>query len=221
MLLKINSKKYLSYSLLSLLSLLSLVFINKIDETNGMPILKLLKSNSHDKIINNNNNINNININININKINDTNNDEIIKPKLYNNNGKTEINNNYNNEIERIKTTEVLDKNYTINGTIIKQSIIYDMTINNFIGEVIIYYNNTYHKHYKHYYCKINIIIPTQVNASYITEYIYYYYNFDKKINLICNDYNCLELFNYNRNTNQNAYYKCTILDTIQLKDEL
>ena len=211
-------KKYLLYSLLSLLSLL---FINKIDETNGMPILKLLKSNSHDKIINNNN-INNININININKINDTNNDEIIKPKLYNNNNddtiKTKINNNYNNEIERIKTTEVLDKNYTINGTIIKQSIIYDDTINNFIGEVLIYYNNTYHNHH---YCKIHIIIPNQLNASYIHKYIYYYYDFNKKIKLICNYYDCLELFKYNKNTNQNVYYKCTILDTIKLKDEL
>jgi hypothetical protein len=179
---KLYCKKYLLHSLLSvlsLLSLLSLIFINKIDKTNGMPILKLLKTNSSDKIIN-----------------------------------------NYNNEIERIKTTEVLDKNYTINGTIIKQSIIYDDTLNNFIGEVLIYYNNTYHKNHKHFYCKINIIIPTQVNASYITEYIYYYYNFDKTITLICNEYDCLELFNYNGSTNQNVYYKCNILDNIQLKDE-
>ena len=210
------NKKYLFYSLLSLLSvssLLSLLFINKIDKINGIPVLKLLKSMNSSKIINNNINSNNINSTINSNKINDTNNDETIKTKL---------NNNYTNEIERINTTEGLDKNYTINGTIngtiVKQSVIYDMSINNFIGEVIIYYNTTYHKHH---YCKINIIISTQVNLLYISEYMYYYYNFDKNINLICNDYDCVESFNYNRNIEKNKYYKCNILNNIQIKDEL
>ena len=108
--------------------------------------------------------------------------------------------------------------NQCFTNNIIKQSIIYDNTINNFIGEALIYYNNTYHNHH---YCKIHIIIPNQLNASYIRKYIYYYYDFNRNVKLICNYYDCLELFKYNKNTNQNVYYKCTILDTIKLKDEL
>ena len=50
---KINFKKYVFYSLLSLLSFVSLVLITKLDKTNGMPILQLVKSISPDKIINN------------------------------------------------------------------------------------------------------------------------------------------------------------------------
>jgi len=206
-----NLKRYI------LLSFIGLLCINNISKTNGTSILKLVKYNdeetnekSNEELSNKNNynqnNINNhININININKINET--TEIINEK-----------NTKNNNVERIETKEILGKNYTTIGNIVKQSIIYDKNINNFLGEVIIHYNNTYHNHH---YCKINIVISKKINVMYIRKYIYNFYNFDRKIKLICNYYDCLELFDYKKDINQNEFYKCNILDTIQLKDEL
>ena len=204
-------KKYI------VLSFISLLCINNISKTNGTSILKLVKYNdeetnekSNEELSNKNNynqnNINNhININININKINET--TEIINEK-----------NTKNNNVERIETKEILGKNYTTIGNIVKQSIIYDKNINNFLGEIIINYNNSYHNHH---YCKINIVISKKINVMYIRKYIYNFYNFDRQIKLICNYYDCLELFNYKKDINQNEFYKCNILDTIQLKDEL
>ena len=120
--------------------------------------------------------------------------------------------------MERIETKEILDKNYTVIGSIVKQSIIYDKNINNFLGEVIIHYNNIYHYHN---YCKINIVISKKINVMYIRKYIYNIYNFDRQIKLICNYYDCLELFGYKTNINKNEFYKCNILDNTQIKDEL
>jgi len=206
-----NLKRYI------LLSFIGLLCINNISKTNGTSILKLVKYNdeetnekSNEELSNKNNynqnNINNhININININKINET--TEIINEK-----------NTKNNNVERIETKEILGKNYTTIGNIVKQSIIYDKNINNFLGEIIINYNNSYHNHH---YCKINIVISKKINVMYIRKYIYNFYNFDRQIKLICNYYDCLELFNYKKDINQNEFYKCNILDTIQLKDEL
>jgi len=214
----LNLKKYI------VLSLIGLLCINNINKINGASILKLVRYNneetnekSNEELSNKNNynqnNINNhININININKINET--TEII-------NETTEIinkKNTKNNNVERIETKEILGKNYTTIGSIVKQSIIYDRKQNNFLGEIIINYNNSYHNHH---YCKINIVISEKINVMYIRKYIYNFYNFDRQIKLICNYYDCLELFNYKKDINQNEFYKCNILDTIQLKDEL
>ena len=213
-----NLKRYI------VLSVIGLLCINNINKTNGASILKLVKYNnketnekSNEELSNKNNynqnNINNhININININKINET--TEII-------NETTEIineKNTKNNNVERIETKERLGKNYTTIGSIVKQSIIYDRQKNNFLGEIIINYNNSYHNHH---YCKINIVISKKINVMYIRKYIYNFYNFERQIKLVCNYYDCLELFNYKKDINQNEFYKCNILDTIQLKDEL
>jgi len=218
----LNLKRYILFSFIGLLC------INNINKINGASILKLVRYNneetnekSNEELSNKNNynqnNINNhININININKINETINEttEII-------NETTEIinkKNTKNNNVERIETKEILGKNYTTIGSIFKQSIIYDRKQNNFLGEIIINYNNSYHNHH---YCKINIVISKKINVMYIRKYIYNFYNFDRQIKLICNYYDCLELFNYKKDINQNEFYKCNILDTIQLKDEL
>jgi len=178
----------------------------------------------------NQNNINNhININININKVNDTKNNKKIDIDINNKNNKTTelineinqnqvLNENQNNKVDRVETKEILDKNYTVIGSVVKQSIIYNKHINNFLGEVIIHYNNIYHNHH---YCKINIVISKKINVMYIRKYIYNFYNFNRQINLICNYYDCLELFNYKTDINQDEFYKCNILNTIQLKDEL
>ena len=221
---KNNFKRIKLYIVLSFIGLLC---INNINKTNGASILKLVKYNnkeSNEESTNkhnyNQNNINNhININININKVNDTKNNKKIENDI--NNKTTEIiNEKYieNNNMERIETKEILDKNYTVIGSIVKQSIIYDKNINNFLGEVIIHYNNIYHNHH---YCKINIVISKKINVMYIRKYIYNFYNFNRQINLICNYYDCLELFNYKTDINQDEFYKCNILNTIQLKDEL
>lgn len=228
-----NLKRYI------LLSFIGLLCINNISKTNGTSILKLVKYNdeetnvkSNEELSNKNNynqnNINNhININININKINNTKNDKTIETNINNENNKTieiinEINQNQvlnqNNKIERLDSKEILDKNYTVFGNIVKQSIIYDRQKNNFLGEIIINYNNSYHYHH---YCKINIVILKKINVMYIRKYIYNFYNFDRQIKLICNYYDCIELFNYQTDSNQNEFYKCNILNTIQLKDEL
>ena len=214
----LNLKRYILFSFIGLLC------INNINKINGASILKLVRYNneetnekSNEELSNKNNynqnNINNhININININKINET--TEII-------NETTEIinkKNTKNNNVERIETKEILGKNYTTIGSIVKQSIIYDRKQNNFLGEIIINYNNSYHNHH---YCKINIVISKKINVMYIRKYIYNFYNFERQIKLVCNYYDCLELFNYKKDINQNEFYKCNILDTIQLKDEL
>jgi len=221
---KINNFKITKLKKYIVLYLIGLLCINNINKINGASILKLVRYNneetnekSNEELSNKNNynqnNINNhININININKINET--TEII-------NETTEIineKNTKNNNVERIETKEILGKNYTTIGSIIKQSIIYDRKQNNFLGEIIINYNNSYHNHH---YCKINIVISKKINVMYIRKYIYNFYNFDRQIKLICNYYDCLELFNYKKDINQNEFYKCNILDTIQLKDEL
>ena len=226
-----NLKKYI------VLSFISLLCINNINKINGASILKLVKYNnketnekSNEELSNKNNynqnNINNhININININKVNDTKNNKKIDIDINNKNNKTtelinETNENkiQNNKVERLDSKEILGKNYTTIGNIVKQSIIYDRKQNNFLGEIIINYNNSYHNHH---YCKINIVISEKINVMYIRKYIYNFYNFDRQIKLICNYYDCLELFNYKKDINQNEFYKCNILDTIQLKDEL
>ena len=225
-------KKYI------VLYLIGLLCINNINKINGASILQLIRDNneetnvkSNEELSNKNNynqnNINNhININININKINDTteiinNTTEIINETTEIINETTEIineKNTKNNNVERIETKEILGKNYTVIGNIVKQSIIYDRQKNNFLGEIIINYNNSYHNHH---YCKINIVISKKINVMYIRKYIYNFYNFDRQIKLICNYYDCLELFDYKKDINQNEFYKCNILDTIQLKDEL
>jgi len=227
-----NLKRYI------LLSFIGLLCINNITKINGASILKLVKYNNEETVeaINkhnyNQNNINNhININININKVNDTKNNKKINIDINNKNNKTtelinETNENQilnenkiqNNKVERLDSKETLGKNYTTIGNIVKQSIIYDKNINNFLGEVIIHYNNTYHNHH---YCKINIVISEKINVMYIRKYIYNFYNFNRQIKLVCNYYDCIELFNYKKDINQNKFYKCNILDTIQLKDEL
>jgi len=242
-------KKYIVLCLIGLLSInninktngasiLKLVKYNN-EETNK----ELSNKNNY-----NQNNINNhININININKINET--TEIINETTEIINETTEIinetteiinetteiinetteiinetteiineKNTKNNNVERIETKEILGKNYTTIGSIVKQSIIYDRQKNNFLGEIIINYNNSYHYHH---YCKINIVISKKINVMYIRKYIYNFYNFDRQIKLICNYYDCIELFAYKKDINQNEFYKCNILDTIQLKDEL
>ena len=221
-------KKYIVLCLIGLLS------INNINKTNGASILKLVKYNNEEtnkelsnKNNYNQNNINNhININININKINET--TEIINETTEIINETTEIinetteiiNEKYieNNNKERIETKEILGKNYTTIGSIVKQSIIYDRQKNNFLGEIIINYNNSYHYHH---YCKINIVISKKINVMYIRKYIYNFYNFDRQIKLICNYYDCLELFDYKTDINKNEFYKCNILDNTQIKDEL
>jgi len=228
-----NLKRYI------LLSFIGLLCINNINKINGASILKLVKYNNEEPMEEptnkhnyNQNNINNhININININKVNDTKNNKKINIDINNKNNKTtelinETNENQilnenkiqNNKVERLDSKEILGKNYTTIGNIVKQSIIYDKNINNFLGEVIIHYNNTYHNHH---YCKINIVISEKINVMYIRKYIYNFYNFNRQIKLVCNYYDCLELFNYKKDINQNEFYKCNILDTIQLKDEL
>ena len=236
-----NLKRYI------LLSFIGLLCINNISKTNGTSILKLVKYNdeetnvkSNEELSNKNNynqnnknnynqnNINNhININININKINNTKNDKTIETNINNKNNETleiinEINQNQvlnqNNKIERLDSKEILGKNYTVNGNIVKQSIIYDRQKNNFLGEIIINYNNSYHYHH---YCKINIVISKKINVMYIRKYIYNFYNFERQIKLVCNYYDCLELFDYKTDINQYEFYKCNILNTIQLKDEL
>jgi len=223
----LNLKKYI------VLSLIGLLCINNINKINGASILKLVRYNneetnekSNEELSNKNNynqnNINNhININININKINET--TEIINETtdLINETNENQILNEnkiQNNNVERIETKEILGKNYTTIGSIVKQSIIYDRKQNNFLGEIIINYNNSYHNHH---YCKINIVISKKINVMYIRKYIYNFYNFERQIKLVCNYYDCLELFNYKKDINQNEFYKCNILDTIQLKDEL
>ena len=228
-----NLKRYI------LLSFIGLLCINNISKTNGTSILKLVKYNDeetneklNEELSNKNNynqnNINNhININININKINNTKNDKTIETNINNKNNETleiinEINQNQvlnqNNKIERLDSKEILGKNYTVNGNIVKQSIIYDRQKNNFLGEIIINYNNSYHYHH---YCKINIVISKKINVMYIRKYIYNFYNFERQIKLVCNYYDCLELFDYKTDINQYEFYKCNILNTIQLKDEL
>ena len=223
----LNLKRYILFSFIGLLC------INNINKINGASILKLVRYNneetnekSNEELSNKNNynqnNINNhININININKINET--TEIINEttEIINETNENQILNEnkiQNNKVERLDTKEILGKNYTTIGNIVKQSIIYDRQKNNFLGEIIINYNNTYHNHH---YCKINIVISKKINVMYIRKYIYNFYNFDRQIKLICNYYDCLELFNYKKDINQNEFYKCNILDTIQLKDEL
>jgi len=227
-----NLKRYI------VLSFIGLLCINKI---NGASLLKLVQYNNEEPMAEpmaepmeeptnkknyNQNNINNhININININKVNNTKNDKTIETDINNKNNKnnktSEIINEksiQNNKVDRVETKEILDKNYTVIGSVVKQSIIYNKHINNFLGEVIIHYNNIYHNHH---YCKINIVISKKINVMYIRKYIYNFYNFNRQINLICNYYDCLELFNYKTDINQDEFYKCNILDTIQLKDEL
>ena len=244
---KINNIKISNLKRYILLLFIGLLCINNINKINGASILKLVRYNneetnekSNEELSNKNNynqnNINNhININININKINET--TEIINETTDLINKTTEIINEsteiinetnenqilnenkiQNNKVERLETKEILGKNYTTIGSIVKQSIIYDRQKNNFLGEIIINYNNTYHNHH---YCKINIVISKKINVMYIRKYIYNFYNFDRQIKLICNYYDCLELFNYKKDINQNEFYKCNILDTIQLKDEL
>jgi len=230
-----NSNKTNKYIYICLY-FISLLFINNINKINGVSILKLLNNediteespNNYNQNNKNNININiNNNINININNLNDTKNDKSIDYKL--NNKTTDIlnqtqiqrlneKNSHNNKVERIDKKEILDKKYRVIGNIVKQSIVYDKKINKFLAEIIINYNNSYHNHH---YCKINIIISKQINVEYIHKYIYSFYNFDKEIKLICNYYDCLELFDYKRNVNKNDYYKCNILDNKQIKDEL
>ena len=215
---KINNFKITKLKKYIVLSLIGLLCINNINKINGASILKLVRYNneetnekSNEELSNKNNynqnNINNhININININKINET--TDLI-------NETTEIineKNTKNNNVERIETKEILGKNYTTIGSIVKQSIIYDRKQNNFLGEIIINYNNSYHNHH---YCKINIVISKKINVMYIRKYIYNFYNFDRQIKLICNYYDCLELFNYKKDINQNEFYKCNSLDNI------
>ena len=223
---KINNFKITKLKKYIVLYLIGLLCINNINKINGASILKLVRYNNeetNEKSIEelsnknnyNQNNINNhININININKINET--TEIINET--NENQILNENKIQNNKVERLDTKEILGKNYTTIGSIVKQSIIYDRKQNNFLGEIIINYNNSYHNHH---YCKINIVISKKINVMYIRKYIYNFYNFDRQIKLICNYYDCLELFNYKKDINQNEFYKCNILDTIQLKDEL
>ena len=223
---KINNFKITKLKKYIVLYLIGLLCINNINKINGASILKLVRYNNeetNEKSIEelsnknnyNQNNINNhININININKINET--TEIINET--NENQILNENKIQNNKVERLDTKEILGKNYTTIGSIVKQSIIYDRKQNNFLGEIIINYNNSYHNHH---YCKINIVISEKINVMYIRKYIYNFYNFDRQIKLICNYYDCLELFNYKKDINQNEFYKCNILDTIQLKDEL
>jgi hypothetical protein len=227
----LNLKRYILFSFIGLLC------INNINKINGASILKLVRYNneetnekSNEELSNKNNynqnNINNhININININKVNDTKNNKKIDIDINNKNNKTtelinETNENkiQNNKVERLDSKEILGKNYTTIGNIVKQSIIYDKNINNFLGEVIIHYNNTYHNHH---YCKINIVISEKINVMYIRKYIYNFYNFDRQIKLVCNYYDCIELFDYKKDMKQYEFYKCNILNTIQLKDEL
>ena len=234
---KINNFKITKLKKYIVLYLIGLLCINNINKINGASILKLVKYNnketnekSNEELSNKNNynqnNINNhININININKVNNTKNDKTIETDINNKNNKnnktSEIINEksiQNNKVDRVETKEILDKNYTVIGSVVKQSIIYNKHINNFLGEVIIHYNNIYHNHH---YCKINIVISKKINVMYIRKYIYNFYNFNRQINLICNYYDCLELFNYKTDINQDEFYKCNILNTIQLKDEL
>ena len=113
------------------------------------------------------------------NTVNDNVNNNVI-----NNNNKHNVNNNDNKIL-----LSLLQNNYTVNATIVKHSIIYNIKTQYYTGEVVLFYNNYYDNHYS---CKIGINIPEQKTALTIRNYIYYNYNLGKIIKMTCNKYECV-----------------------------
>ena len=78
------------------------------------------------------------------------------------------IENEKNNEKmnEYIKNFPELSNNYTLNATIVKMSYILNTNTQEYTGEVIMKYNNTFDNHH---YCKIIVIHPeVHITEEYI-----------------------------------------------------
>ena len=134
--------------------------------------------------------------------------------------------NNKNNHNLRGDNFIIVNNNnyYSINATVIKQSMMYNTNTHFYTGSVILKYNNdndSYH------YCKIDIDIPEQKRNNIIYEFIYKYYNLSKNnIQIYCNNNECIQkLYTYDdTNINDNGKYTeiiCNILSSKQLNDEL
>ena len=124
---------------------------------------------------------------------------------------------NYNN-YKNIKGDNfiILNNNYTVNATVVKQSIKYNIKSNYITGEIIFVYNNIFDNHY---YCRISIDMPEQIKDNIIRNYIYYNYNLGKEINLFCNNEECVEK-KYNHKYDLYKIFTCHILNKYKINDE-
>ena len=142
-----------------------------------------------------------------------------------------------------------LKNNFTINATIVKHTLIFNLETYYYSGEIVISYNdynndddddhnenNHYNRNYNHYnhynnnYCKIKINIPNQKTTYNIYNYIYYNYNLGKDIQLTCNAEECIYILKYVFNIDSNVferfknddynYINCILMDKKQYNDE-
>ena len=180
--------------------------------TYGLPILKVFNSINIQNVLNfenkndKNNNDNNNDDNNNDDRHNSNNNN--------NNNDNVRYSNNFdNNEYKLIS----LDKNYTINSTVIRHTITYNPLTRYFIGEIILSYNNNFDNHFN---CKIDINPPNQTTNTYIQNYIYYEYNLGKLINLTCNYQKCIVNTKYYNFKYKFNYFTCNIKLSKYVNDE-
>ena len=120
-------------------------------------------------------------------------------------------NKNYNEKFnEYIKNFPELSNNYTLNATIVKMSYILNTNTQEYTGEVIMKYNNTFDNHH---YCKIIVIHPeVHITEEYIiTNYMNYNYKLGNNYtNLSCNQEQCVYRIYYN-NEKYEPFY-CHIL---------
>ena len=110
----------------------------------------------------------------------------------------------------------ILNNNYTVNATVVKQSIKYNIKSNYITGEVIFAYNNIFDNHY---YCIILIDIPEQIKESIVRNYMYYNYNLGKELKLFCNHEECVEK-QYNQKYDSYEIFTCHILNKYKINDE-
>jgi hypothetical protein len=131
------------------------------------------------------------------------------------------IENEKNNEKinEYIKNFPELSNNYTLNATIVKMSYILNTETQEYTGEVIMKYNNTFDNHN---YCKIIVIHPeVHITEEYIiTNYMNYNYKLgNNNTNIYCNKEQCVYRLYYDYDKKYEPFY-CTILKNGIMIDE-
>ena len=131
------------------------------------------------------------------------------------------IENEKNNEKfnEYIKNFPELSNNYTLNATIVKMSYILNTETQEYTGEVIMKYNNTFDNHH---YCKIIVIHPeVHITEEYIiTNYMNYNYKLgNNNTNITCNKEQCVYRLYYDYDEKYEPFY-CHILKNGIMIDE-
>lgn len=113
------------------------------------------------------------------------------------------------------------NKNYDVNATVIKHSIIYNTKTESFTGSILLKYTNYIDTHN---YCKIDIETEEKERSDIIYEFMYKYYNLSRNnIILYCNNNNCIHnLTKYNNIDDNNKFEEviCNILTTKEMNDE-